>query len=93
VGAAGRAPPLFEDKQEHGHEVKVFKGWEQITPGTMTPQEYDQAMGDLVATTCSGWASLPRTPACASVCGCCCSWRVLHRHCLALNAAFWKDVK
>jgi ubiquinol-cytochrome c reductase cytochrome c1 subunit len=27
---------------------QVFKGWEQIKPGTMNEQEYDQAVGDLV---------------------------------------------
>ena len=29
-------------------KTEVFKGWEQITPGTMTPLQYDQAVGDLV---------------------------------------------
>jgi ubiquinol-cytochrome c reductase cytochrome c1 subunit len=44
----GKRKPVFETKQEHGHDVQVFKGWEQITPGTMTPLQYDQAIGDLV---------------------------------------------
>ena len=34
--------------KEHGHDVQVFKGWKQVSAGTMTPNEYDQAMGDLV---------------------------------------------
>jgi ubiquinol-cytochrome c reductase cytochrome c1 subunit len=45
----GTRKPVYDVKQEHGQEVKVFKGWEQLTPGTMSPLEYDQAMGDLVA--------------------------------------------
>jgi ubiquinol-cytochrome c reductase cytochrome c1 subunit len=44
----GKRMPVYDTKEEHGHEVKVFKGWEQITPGTMTPLQYDQAIGDLV---------------------------------------------
>jgi ubiquinol-cytochrome c reductase cytochrome c1 subunit len=45
----GEREPQYETKKtEHGHEVKVFKGWKQITPGTMTPLQYDQAVGDLV---------------------------------------------
>jgi ubiquinol-cytochrome c reductase cytochrome c1 subunit len=44
----GKRKPVYDTKEEHGHEVKVFKGWEQVTPGTMTPLQYDQAIGDLV---------------------------------------------
>ncbi len=44
----GDRRPIFEERQESGHKVQVFKGWEQVTPGTMTPQQYDQAMADLV---------------------------------------------
>jgi ubiquinol-cytochrome c reductase cytochrome c1 subunit len=34
VGTAGRARRRFRRAGKHGHEVQVFKGWEQITPGT-----------------------------------------------------------
>ena len=44
----GDRKPLYDVTQEHGQEVQVFKGWEQLSPGTMTPLQYDQAMGDLV---------------------------------------------
>lgn len=44
----GERKAVFETEHEHGHEVRVFKGFEQITPGTMTSVEYDQAVGDLV---------------------------------------------
>jgi ubiquinol-cytochrome c reductase cytochrome c1 subunit len=88
----GERRPVFDTQRKHGHEVKVFKGWEQVTPGTMSPQEYDQASVTWCPT-CSGWPSRPRTRACASASGCCCSWLSVHRLRLALNAAFWKDVK
>jgi ubiquinol-cytochrome c reductase cytochrome c1 subunit len=32
-------------EKAHGHEIKVFKGWKQVSPGTMTPLQYDQAVG------------------------------------------------
>jgi len=44
----GDREPVFETRADHGHEVKVFKGWKQTSPGTMTPQQYDEAMADLV---------------------------------------------
>ena len=44
----GNRVPVYETKTEHGHEVKVLTGWQQVTPGTMTPLQYDQAVGDLV---------------------------------------------
>ena len=37
------------DPHEHGKTVHVFKGFEQLTPGQLTPQQYDSAVGDLVA--------------------------------------------
>lgn len=44
----GERRPVYDTKQEHGHEVNVFKGWEQAKPGAMTPLQYDHAVGDLV---------------------------------------------
>jgi ubiquinol-cytochrome c reductase cytochrome c1 subunit len=64
-----------------------------LTPGTMTPLQYDQAVGDLV--NYMQWMGEPahRTPACASVSGCCCSWASFTVIAWRLNAAFWKDIK
>jgi ubiquinol-cytochrome c reductase cytochrome c1 subunit len=45
----GQRRAVFETVQEHGQEVHQFKSWEQLTPGTMTPAQYDDAMGDLVS--------------------------------------------
>jgi ubiquinol-cytochrome c reductase cytochrome c1 subunit len=44
----GERRPVFDSREEHGHQVDVFKGWEQIKPGKMTPLQYDQSIGDLV---------------------------------------------
>jgi len=44
----GERRPVYVERKENGHKTAVFKGWEQVTPGTMTPLQYDQAMGDLV---------------------------------------------
>lgn len=38
-----------KDPHDHGKVVHVFKGFEQVTPGTMTPQQYDESIADLVA--------------------------------------------
>jgi len=37
------------DPHEHGKTVHVFKGFEQLTPGKLTPAQYDDAVADLVA--------------------------------------------
>lgn len=37
------------DPHEHGKTVHVFKGYEQLTPGKLSEQEYNSAVGDLVA--------------------------------------------
>ena len=78
--------------REHGHEVQVFKGWEQVTPGTMTPLQYDQAVGDLVSYL--QWMGEPAQNTRVRV-----GVWVLLFLCVftvfawRLNAAFWKDIK
>jgi ubiquinol-cytochrome c reductase cytochrome c1 subunit len=82
-----------EEKDPHdpAKTVHVFKGFEQITPGTMTQAEYNSAVADLVAFL--QWMGEPmRNSGCAWACGCCSSWRV-HVIAWRLNAAFWKDIK
>lgn len=46
-----RAAKFVEEADPHDHakKVHVFKGFEQLTPGTMDARAYDNAMGDLVA--------------------------------------------
>ena len=45
----GDRRPVYEKVEQHGHETEVFKGWQQVSPGSMTPLQYDQAVGDLVS--------------------------------------------
>ena len=46
-----RTARFEEEKDPHdpNRVTHVFKGFEQVTPGTMTTQQYDEAVGDLVA--------------------------------------------
>jgi ubiquinol-cytochrome c reductase cytochrome c1 subunit len=89
----GERKPIFEEREEHGHTTHVFTGkWEQVKPGTMTPQQYDQAVGDLV--NYLQWMGEPaqNTRVRVGV------WVLLFLLCFTfiawrLNAAFWKDVK
>ncbi|QJC57561.1 Ammonia monooxygenase gamma subunit [Polaromonas vacuolata] len=88
----GERKPVYEEREEHGHKVALFKGWEQVTPGTMTPLKYDQSMGDLVGYL--QWMAEParNTRVRTGV------WVLMFLMLLTfaawrLNAAFWKDVK
>lgn len=89
----GERKPLFAKHEEHGHTTEVFTGkWEQVTPGSMTPLQYDQAIGDLVGYL--QWMGEPaqNTRVRVGV------WVLLFLLGLTfvawrLNAAFWKDVK
>ncbi len=88
----GNRRPLFEEKKEHGHDVKVFKGWEQLSPGTMTPLQYDTAMADLVGYL--QWMGEPSQGTRVRV-G---VWVLLFLGMFTLiawrlNASFWRDVK
>lgn len=88
----GERNPIFETVTEHGHEVQKFKGWEQVTPGKLSPAEYDQAIGDLVGF--MQWMAEPvqNTRVRIGV------WVLLFLAVFSviawrLNAAYWKDVK
>ncbi len=88
----GQRRPIIEVKEDHGHKVEVFKGWQQITPGSMTPLQYDQAMGDLV--NFLQWMGEPaqNTRVRIGV------WVMLFLLVFTifawrLNAAYWKDIK
>lgn len=89
---SGERKPLFDEKEEHGHKVSVFKGWQQVTPGTLTPLQYDQAVGDLVAYL--QWMGEPAQNTRVRV-GVWVLMFLLMFTFIAwrLNAAFWKDIK
>ena len=66
-------------------------GWKQVSPGTMTPLQYDQAVGDLVGYL--QWMAEPAQNSRVRV-G---VWVLLFLGVLTvitwrLNAAFWKDI-
>jgi len=87
----GEREPQFETREEHGHEVKVFKGWKQAVPGAMTPLQYEQAVGDLVGYL--QWMSEPAQNSRVRV-G---VWVLLFLGLLTamtwrLNAAYWKEI-
>ncbi len=88
----GQQKPVMEKVESHGHEAEVFKAWEQIKPGTMSPQAFDQNVGDLVAYL--QWMGEPAANTRVRI-G---VWVMLFLAAFAivawrLNAAFWKDVK
>lgn len=87
----GEREPQFDTREVHGHETKVFAGWKQLTPGAMTPLQYDQAVGDLVGYL--QWMGEPEQNTRVRV-G---VWVLLFLGVLTLftwrlNAAFWKDI-
>ena len=88
----GDRRPVYDAITEHGHEVKVFKGCEQVKPGTMTSVQYDNAIGDLVSYL--QWMGEPvqNTRVRIGV------WVLLFLGVFSffawrLNAAYWKDIK
>ncbi|MCX7255428.1 MAG: cytochrome c1 [Polaromonas sp.] len=74
------------------NEHHAVTGWTQVTPGTMTPLEYDQAVGDLVGYL--QWMAEPAQNTRVRVGVWVLAFLLLltfvtHR----LNAVFWKDIK
>ena len=72
--------------------MHVLKGWEQVKPGTMTPLQYDESIGDLV--NYLQWMGEPIQSTRVRV-G---IWVLLFLGVFTffawrLNAAYWKDVK
>ena len=88
----GIRTPIYEEVEEHGHQVQLFKGWNQVTPGKMSTVEFDKNVGDLV--NYLQWMGDPsqNTRIRVGV------WVLIFLLGLIfitwrLNAAFWKDVK
>ncbi len=87
----GEREPIFDKIEEHGHKVEVFKGWRQVSPGSMTPAQYDHAVGDLVSYL--QWMAEPGQNSRVRI-G---VWVLLFLLVLTvifwrLNAAYWKDI-
>ncbi|MBT0569406.1 cytochrome c1 [Curvibacter sp. CHRR-16] len=88
----GKREAVFEVEQAHGQENHVFKGWKPVTEGSMTPEQYDRAVADLV--NYLQWMGEPAQEHRQQI-G---KWVLLFLAGLIfitwrLNAAFWKDVK
>lgn len=88
----GDRRPVYEEVEQHGHKTQVFKGWEQVMPGKLTPLEYEHAVGDLV--NYLQWMGEPaqNTRVRVGV------WVLIFLGFFTiitwrLNAAYWKDVK
>ena len=88
----GERSPVYEERQAHGQAVQVFTGWKTEKPGTLTPLQYDQAVGDLV--NYLQWMAEPaqNTRVRIGV------WVLIFLSIFTfiawrLNAAYWKDVK
>ena len=88
----GSRQPIYEVSSEHGHEVRIFKGWEQLTPGIMTPLEYDTAVGDLV--NFLQWMGEPsQNSRIRTGFGVLLFLTLLTFLTWRLNASYWKDIK
>ncbi|TFY98954.1 cytochrome c1 [Ramlibacter humi] len=88
----GDREPVFETRNEHGHQTKVFTGWKQVTPGELTTVQYDQKVAHLVGYL--QWMAEPAQNSRVRV-G---VWVLLFLLMFTviawrLNAAFWKDVR
>ncbi len=88
----GERRPVFGTVKQHGHDVQVVSDWKQVTPGLMTPLQYDQAIGDLVSYL--QWMGEPAQNNRVRV-G---VWVMMFLGVFTviawrLNAAFWKDIK
>jgi ubiquinol-cytochrome c reductase cytochrome c1 subunit len=88
----GKRAPIYETVTEHGQEVHVFKAWEQLTPGTMSPEQYDQTVGDLV--NYLQWMAEPAANTRVRLGFAVLAFLlVLTFFTYRMNAAFWKEVK
>ncbi len=91
----GQRRAVYEDvadPHEHGKTTHVLKGFEQIAPGKLSPQDYDSAVGDLVAYL--QWMGEPSQGVRVRL-G---VWVLLFLAVFIviawrLNASFWKDIK
>ena len=88
----GERRAILENVEVHGQNTQVFKGWETISEGKMTAQEYDQAVGDLV--NFLQWMGEPAQNTRIRVgVGVLIFLGIFIVIAWRLNAAFWKDVK
>lgn len=81
-----------DDPHEPGKKIHTFAGFEQLTPGKLTPQEYDNAAADLVAYLT--WMAEPGASSRVRIgVAVMLLLAVFTFFASRLNAAYWKDVK
>lgn len=90
----GQRIAKFEEKtdEETGEKARTLVGFQQVSPGALSPVDYDAAVADLVAY--MTWMSEPaqQLRKCLGV------WVLVFLGVLTflawrLNAAYWKDIK
>jgi ubiquinol-cytochrome c reductase cytochrome c1 subunit len=88
----GERRPVYQTVKSHGHDTQVFKGWEQVKPGAMSSQQYDEAVADLV--NYMQWMAEPAQSTRVRL-GVWVMLFLLAFMVLAwrLNATYWKDVR
>jgi ubiquinol-cytochrome c reductase cytochrome c1 subunit len=80
------------DPHDPSKKIQAFDGFEQLTPGTMTPQQLDSAMADLTAYLT--WMAEPVAQQRVRIgVGVMIFLAIFMFIAWRLNAAFWKDVK
>ncbi|AVO48548.1 cytochrome c1 [Melaminivora suipulveris] len=88
----GERRPVFDERTAHGATEHVFRGWEQVSPGSLTPQKYDEAVGDLV--NYLQWMGEPAQNTRVRIGVWVLAFLGLFTFIAwRLNAAYWKDVK
>ena len=88
----GERKPVYETVTHNGHQTSVLKGWDQVKPGTMTPLQFDQAMGDLVGYL--QWMGEPVQNSRIRIgVGVLLFLLIFTFFAWRLNASYWKDVK
>lgn len=81
-----------DNPEEPGRKIEEFKGFEQLTPGTMSESEFNDTVADLVAY--MQWMSEPAQQTRVRVgVGVLLFLLMFTLFAWRLNAAYWKDVK
>jgi ubiquinol-cytochrome c reductase cytochrome c1 subunit len=88
----GERAPIYKTVMVKGKEEQALAGWKQVTPGLLTPLQYDQAVSDLVSYL--QWMGEPAQNQRVRI-G---VWVLIFLSIFTiiawrLNAAFWKDIK
>ena len=88
----GERKPIYNTVKSNGQDTQVFASWEQVSPGKLSPTDYDEAVGDLV--NYMQWMSEPVQSLRVQV-GVWVMIFLLIFMFIAwrLNAAFWKDIR